>query len=60
MDKLTQLAATGKYSPIEFIIAARQVPGYDSEAAEHLENQYFDTKGFPITDEAGIALEKGH
>ena len=54
MEELIKMALTGKYMPLEFMVAARHVPGYDKEAAFHIENQYFDNKGFPITDEEGV------
>ncbi len=47
---LEKLAREGNIAPLFFVIAARQVPGYDVKKAEHMENQYFDGKGYPITD----------
>ena len=51
MVNLIELALSDDYMPLEFVIAARHVKGYDVEKAVHLENQYFDNKGCPITDE---------
>lgn len=51
MVDLIKLALSGDYMPLEFMVAARHVPGYNIEKANHIENQYFDGKGFPIIDE---------
>ena len=59
MEDLIKLALTGDYNPLEFVTAARHVPGYDEKIASHLENQYFGPTGFPITDEEGIAYQTG-
>ena len=59
MEDLIKLALTGDYSPLEFVTAACHVPGYDKEIAYHLENQYFGPTGFPITNEEGLAYQKG-
>lgn len=51
MEDLIKLAKTGNYSPLEFLVAARYAPGYDVAKAVHLENQYFDSDGKPISNE---------
>lgn len=51
IQDLEKLARTGEIAPLFFVIAARQVPGYDIKAAKRMEDQYFDGKGFPVTDE---------
>ena len=50
IQELEKLARAGNIAPLFFVIAARQVPGYDIQKAERMENQYFDNKGFPISD----------
>ena len=47
---LEAIALTGDFHPLAFITAARHVPEYKSADAHHLENQYFNSNGFPITD----------
>ena len=45
---LIKLAQTGDYMPMAFLIAMRHHPGYKIEDAPHIENQWFDGKGFPM------------
>lgn len=54
---LVAIAKSGVVPPLHFIIAARQIPGYDPGKAHRIENQYFDNDGFPITDEEGEAID---
>ena len=50
LEYLISLAKDGALRPIDFIIAAKYCPGYDKDKAMHLEEQYFDTHGQPISD----------
>lgn len=50
MTNLITLAKKGEFRTIDFVIAARYCKGYDEKKAKHLEEQYFDTYGNPITD----------
>ena len=59
IDHLIYLAQAGTFSPIDFVVAARSCPGYAAEKAKHLEEQYFDTKGLPITDEQYLEVLGG-
>ncbi len=45
---LEKLAASGEYTIHEFMIAARQVPGYNVKDAAHLEAQWWGSEGKPI------------
>ena len=48
--ELLKLALSGNYNPMDFVIAARHVPDYDATKAKHLENQWFNSIGFPMLD----------
>lgn len=50
MLDLIKLAQSGEFTPLDFVIAARHISGYNLEAAAHIENQYFDGNGYPISD----------
>ena len=51
MSRLIELALTGAYTPMEFCVAARHVPGYDLLQAPQLEAQLFDCHGWPKKEE---------
>ena len=62
-ELLETLAKSGAVAPIHFARVMRLVPGYDPKNAPGIENQYFDSDGFPLSrEQAGLPKEKyyGH
>lgn len=45
---LIELALSGKYSPMDFMIALRHCPTYNKEDAPYLERQVWGSDGLPI------------
>ena len=48
---LIEMAYTGRYTPLDFVNALRHIPGYDEKQAPNMEAQYFNSNGWPMTDE---------
>ena len=55
---LIEMALTGKFTPMDFIVAARNIYGYDEKQAPNLEAQYFNERGWPMTDEEVLAKQE--
>jgi hypothetical protein len=47
---LFRLAKAGQFSPMDWVIAARHVPGYLPKNAPMMEEQWFGNDGFPVPD----------
>lgn len=48
-NELIEMAKTGKYLPIEFVMALYHIPGIKSENLSHIGDQWFNKEGVPVT-----------